>query len=132
VDELKTLAGAAGIRDLNIVFDSPWRNDDRTRGTCRTLRRDMERTEPIRRHQRVADLWNETAVRYNHAGEQIGREAIARAVISTYERFGANGYRFRALDNTVGHHNPVKFSWENEHTTRQDGLDRHDISAPRR
>jgi hypothetical protein len=26
--------------------------------------------------------------------------------------FGANGYRFRALNNTVGHHNAVKFSWE--------------------
>jgi hypothetical protein len=67
---------------------------------------------PTRRHERVAALWHEAAVRYNHATEQVGRDAIAQAVLSTYQRFGANGYRYRALNNTVGHHNAVKFSWE--------------------
>jgi hypothetical protein len=65
-----------------------------------------------RRLQLVAALWHERAARYNHTAEQIGREAIAQAVRSTYEHFGAKGYRFRALHNTVGHHNAVKFSWE--------------------
>jgi hypothetical protein len=68
--------------------------------------------EPMRRRKRVADLWHETAVRYNHTSEQVGREAIAQAVISTYQHFGANGYRFTPLNNTVAHHNAVKFSWE--------------------
>jgi len=65
-----------------------------------------------RRRQQVATLWHESAVRYNHTTEQVGREAIAQAVVSTFDRFGANGYQFRALDNAVGHHNAVKFSWE--------------------
>jgi hypothetical protein len=67
---------------------------------------------PTRRQERVAALWHQAAVRYNHATEQVGRDAIAHAVMSTYQRLGANGYRFRALNNTVGHHNAVKFSWE--------------------
>lgn len=69
-------------------------------------------SDPTRRDQRAAGLWHERAVRYNHTTEQVGRVAIAQAVISTYERFGAHGYRFRALSNAVGHHNAVKFSWE--------------------
>jgi hypothetical protein len=30
----------------------------------------------------------------------------------TYERFIANGFRFRPLDNALAHHDAIKFSWE--------------------
>jgi hypothetical protein len=33
--------------------------------------------EPVKRRTLVVDLWDETAIRYNHAGKQGGRDAIA-------------------------------------------------------
>jgi uncharacterized protein len=68
--------------------------------------------DPSRRHERVADLWDETAVRYNHTTRQAGRREIENAVNATYEHFGANGFRFRPIANAVGHHDALKFSWQ--------------------
>jgi hypothetical protein len=46
--------------------------------------------------------------------------------------FGANGYRFRALNNTVGHHNAVKFSWEMiDGRGQADSIDRQGFGRPR-
>jgi hypothetical protein len=67
---------------------------------------------PDKRRALVVDLWNEGAIRYNHAGKQDGRDAIADAVASTYARFGARGLRFRPIGSPVGHHQVLKFSWE--------------------
>lgn len=65
------------------------------------------------RRRRVADLWDDTAIRYNHTSRQAGSSEIAHAVEATYERFGANGRRFRPIANTVvAHHDALKFSWE--------------------
>jgi hypothetical protein len=68
--------------------------------------------DPDQRRALVVDLWNETAIRYNHAGRQDGRDAIADAVASTYARFGARGLRFRPIGSPVGHHQALKFGWE--------------------
>jgi hypothetical protein len=65
-----------------------------------------------RRHEHVTQLFTEAAIRYNPVAIQQGRDAIAEAVNSSYERFIANGFRFRALDNALAHHDAIKFSWE--------------------
>jgi hypothetical protein len=68
--------------------------------------------DPDKRRALVVDLWDGTAIRYNHAGKQDGRDAIADAVASTYARFGARGLRFRPIGSPVGHHQALKLSWE--------------------
>lgn len=69
-------------------------------------------TDPRRRQELVEQLFTHTAIRYNPAAIQHGREAIAEAVTTSYERFIARGFRFRALNNALAHHDVIKFSWE--------------------
>ncbi len=69
-------------------------------------------TDPNQRQERVAELFTQTAIRYNPVAIQHGREAIAEAVNTSHERFIAKGFRFRALDNALAHHDVIKFSWE--------------------
>lgn len=69
-------------------------------------------TDADRRQERVQQLFATTAVRHNPVAVQQGRDAIAQAVTSSYERFITRGFRFRALDNALAHHDAVKFSWE--------------------
>jgi hypothetical protein len=68
--------------------------------------------DPGRRTDAARELWAADGAVINAGHEYRGHEAVVQAVARSYERFVAQGYRYRAREGTSAHHDGVCVLWE--------------------
>jgi hypothetical protein len=65
-----------------------------------------------RRRKAIAEIWTEDAQYLSPAGDAHGHDELAGAIKHGYEAFISKGFTFQAANETVGHHDVVRFTWD--------------------
>jgi hypothetical protein len=68
--------------------------------------------DPARRAGAVRELWAADGAVINARREHRGHDAVIQAIAGSYERFIADGYRYRTREGTSSHHDGVCVLWE--------------------
>jgi hypothetical protein len=69
-------------------------------------------TDPAERRRRIVRYWHENAWYANALQEYEGHDGIASAMQRNFDKWVANGYRFRSAGTAASHHDTARFAWQ--------------------